>query len=391
MLALAWALVGFGNKLQAQSFASYPVDDDVTFSLGQFQLVLDPRWVKIFDAIMSNNPLANVLATRHHTIYHRGTFTSPTLYDPTTTVGRSASFVSGEPQEAGGVLAGRAPGRTYIRDSQLTVLPSWAEAPNGVHEIHTFIKSLNLTDSFTTKVGFSVQAGMGVPTRPVSAGEVEGGSPSSDFPARSFFNVFVQVNLPGGGPLPSIHLVNVEPLLVEQTNLFSFPPKVIYQHGNSTAVSMYFDRDMIIPDPIGGTNISVPKGSLFGQLTLAGHGIGFGPSEIEAFQVEIENEMGSSMPIDPIPDTSVVIQDYSPNYSAIPTTLRLPSYSGGSFAFTVSVMPNTTNYVQVSTDLGEGSWLTIGTNVPTTDSFLFMDAGAAGRKQRFYRVMGTVP
>ena len=211
----------------------------------------------IFDAIMANNPLADVLATRHHTIYHRGTFTSPTLYDGGTTIGRSDAFITGTPPDTAGALAGRAPGRTFIKDSQLTGRPSWAEPATAVHEIHTFIKSLNLTDSFTSRVGFSVKAGMQVPTRPVSPGEGEGGSVANDFPALSFFDAFVQVDLPGGGPLPAIQLVNVDLLLVEPTNIISFPPRIIYQHGNSTAVSVYFNWLTI------GTNIATTNRFLF--------------------------------------------------------------------------------------------------------------------------------
>lgn len=86
-----------------------------------------------------------------------------------------------------------------------------------------------------------MKAGQQAPTRPVSAGEVEAGSSATDFPAKSFFNVFVQVEFPALGSLPAIQLVNVEPLLVEQTNILAFPPRVVYQHGNSTAVSMYFN------------------------------------------------------------------------------------------------------------------------------------------------------
>jgi hypothetical protein len=237
-IGLLWAVLGTALSLQAQSFSAYPAGDDVTTSLGQFQLILDQTWRPIFDLIMPNSPLGGTLVTRHLKLYHNGTLTSPTLYDPATTIGRSDSFVAGEPQETSGALAGRAPGRTYVRDSQIAVRPGWPAPTNGVHELHTFLKSMHLTDSFTTRVGFSVTAGMQAPTRPVCAGQVEGGSPLSDFPANSFFNVYVVVDLPAGGLLPPIQLVNVDPLLVQQTNIFSLPPRIIYQHEDSTAVSM---------------------------------------------------------------------------------------------------------------------------------------------------------
>src|SRR5438132_5596463 len=129
-LVVSWVVMGTPVHLQAQSFASFPAGDDVTTSLGQFQIVLDQAWVKIFDVILTNSPLGNTMATRHLRLYHKGTLTSPTLYDPATTIGRSDSFLSGAPEETLGALAGQAPGRTYVKDSQLRVRPDWAETNN---------------------------------------------------------------------------------------------------------------------------------------------------------------------------------------------------------------------------------------------------------------------
>ena len=42
ILGLSWAVLGAAANRHAQSFASYPAGDDVTPSLGQFQIVLDP-------------------------------------------------------------------------------------------------------------------------------------------------------------------------------------------------------------------------------------------------------------------------------------------------------------------------------------------------------------
>jgi len=393
MLALSSALTCAPLHLQAQTFASYPEGDDVTTSLGQFQIVLDQVWRPIFDIIMTNSPLANVSVTRHIRLYHRGVLTSPTLYDPTTIIGRSDPFVSGGSQEAAGTLAGQAPGRTYIKDGQLTALPSWAGAIDGVNEVHTFIKSMHLTDSFTTRVGFSVKAGMLAPTRPVSAGQVEAGSLTADFPANSFFNVYVVVDLPAGGLLPPIQLVNVDPLLVQHTNIFSFPPKIVYQHENPNAVPIYFNSDTTIIDPISDTPIHVARGTLFGQLTLAGHGVGFGQAETESFQAEFETESeNGTMPLVAAPVTSVVIQDFAPDYNAGPSTPALSVASigiDGSFSFSINhLMANTTNYIQVSTDLAPGNWQTIATFVPTTNTFTFVDTGATNNQQRFYRWLG---
>jgi hypothetical protein len=388
ILGLSSAAICATITLPAQSFYSYPAGDDSTTSLGQFRVVLDTGLVDILDPILTNTPLAHLEGLPGVFIYDGGVFTSPVLFDGSTIIGRSAPFVSGAPPDAGGALAGQAPGRTYISDSQMTVRPTWGDATNGVNEIHTFIKSLNLTDLMS--MGFSVKAGMQAPTRPVSAGEVEGSSPSSDFPANSFFDVFVQVDLPGGGRLPPIQLVNVDPLLVQHPGISSIPPKVVYQHGNSNAVSVYVNTDLKIPDPKGGPDIAMPRGTLFGQLTLAGHGIGYGEAEIASFETEIENELASSMPLNPTPLASVHIVDYSPNYNVVPPTLSSYHFNNGSFVFTVNnVTANTTNYVQLTTNLGLRNWLTIGTNVPSTNSFLFADPGATNSPQRFYRWMGT--
>jgi hypothetical protein len=391
MCALVGALIATPIRLPAQSFASFHIGDDVTSSLGQFQLVLDTAWRPIFDLIMPNSPLGNTLVTKHLKLYHHGVITSPTLYDPTTIIGRSESFVSSGAEEAAGTLAGRAPGRTYVRDSQIVTWPTWADTNSGVREIHTFLKSMHLVDSFTTRIGFSVKAGMLAPTRPLCPGQVEGGSVDSDFPARSFFNVYVVVDLPSGGLLPPIQLVNVDPLLVQQTNVAYFPPHLVYQHENSTAVSMYFNQDTIITDPLSGSPIYVTRGTLFGQLTLAGHGIGFSAFETEAFQNEIENESAtSSMPVNPIPTTTVQIQDFSPDYNAVPPPpMMLGSrlMPDGSFAFTVSHLTvNTTNRLQVCSSLTSRDWQTIATIVPSTNTVTVLDADAAGHQQRFYRL-----
>lgn len=393
VLVMGGALLTTPVRLQAQSFSSFPQGDDVTPSLGQFQIVLDPAWVKTFDAIVPNSPLGTTMVTKHTRLYHKGVLTSPTLYDPTTRIGRSDSFVAGAPQETAGALAGQAPGRTYVKDSQLTVRPTWAQATNGVHALHTFLKSMHLTDSFTTRVGFSVKAGMEAPTRPVCAGEVEGGDPLQDFPARSFFNVYVQVDLPAGGLLPPIQLVNVDPLLVQQTNLTSFPPRLVYIHENSSAVPMYFNTDCVIPDPTLG-DIHVPRGTIFGQLTLAGHGVSFNSVEIESFQAEFENEAATNtMALTVAPLTNIVIQDFSPDYNALPYTPTMTGNSfaaNGAFVFTINNLAvNSTNYLQVSTEANSGSWETIATIVPATNSFTYVDQSAATNRQRFYRLLGV--
>lgn len=249
--------------------------DDVTPSLGQFNVVVDPG----FEAPVKDNPgYAPYLSNKGGHL----NFTSPILYDPTTTIGRSDPLIAGSVADTEGVLAGIL-SSLVLRDDRFPVRPSFAEGPDGTREVHTFIESIHLTGS-----GFEVRAGNRAPLRPLSAGEVESlsgnsGDPSQDFPANSFFDVFVQVDVPSLGGFPKIELVNVDPLVVESDSITSFPPTVLYIHGNSSAVPLYFNAD--IPA------IGIHRGDLFGQLTLAGHGVGFRPEDTAQFEAaESESE-----------------------------------------------------------------------------------------------------
>jgi hypothetical protein len=386
-LALAWLIIP--TALQAQSFASFPAGDDVTSSLGEFQIVLDNSWVKIFNALLANSPWGGSGTSGHFRIYHNGTFTSPTLYDPGTRIGRSDAFYPNSAIDFAGALAGRAPGRTYVTQSQLVLHPSWPGPPPGARVVHTFLKSMSLADSFTGNYGFTVKAGMQAPTRPVCAGQVEGGSATADFPANSFFNVYVVVNLPASALMPALELVNVDPLLVQHTNIASFPPHLVYYHENITAVPIYFNKAVTLHNPLTGADIQVHRGDLFGQLTLAGHGISFSSVEIEAFQTEFENESSTnSAPLTVSPTTNVTVVDFAPDYNAAPRSLSGGVFqSDGSFIFNVlHVVPNTTNYLQYTTDLAGGHWQTVSMFIPATNSYTFTDPDAQSSPQRFYRL-----
>lgn len=286
-------LVGLntGAPLQAQ----FPGrGDDVTPSLGRFNLVVDPH----FEAAIKSNPAyAPYLSNKGGDL----NFTSPILFDPTTTIGRSDPLSAGSADDTAGVLAGiLAP--HLLPDGLFTVRPSFAEGPDGTREVHTFIESIHLTGG-----GFEVKAGNQAPLRPLSAGEVESlsgnsGDPTLDFPATSFFDVFVEVDVPALGGFPNIQLVNVDPLLVQSDSITSFPPTVLYIHGNSSAVPLYFYAD--IPA------IGIQRGQLFGQLTVAGHGVGFRESDVAEFEAaETEAELHHGrLPLqtNPIPRVTVV-------------------------------------------------------------------------------------
>ncbi len=307
------ALVGLFTA--APLHAQFPGrGDDVTPSLGQFNLVVDPH----FERVIKNNPgYAPYLSNKGGNL----NFTSPILFDPTTTIGRSDPLTAGSADDTAGVLSGdRAP--RLLQDSQFTVRPSFAEGPDGTREVHTFIESIHLTGG-----GFEVKAGTLAPLRPLSAGEVESlsgnsGDPSRDFPATSFFDVFVEVVVPALGGFPSVQLVNVDPLLVQSENITSFPPKVLYVHGNSSAVPLYFYKDI--------TALGIHRGDLFGQLTLAGHGVGFRESDVAEFEaVETESETHHGhLPLQAEPIQHVNIEDVVPNSPTPTPTPSSPSCIG---------------------------------------------------------------
>jgi hypothetical protein len=309
---LGLVLGGLGNAA-AISLAQFPGrGDDITPSLGQFSVVVDPHYE---DALKGNPEYARYLTNKGGHL----NFTSPILSDPSTTIGRSDPLTAGSAADTAGVLAGNLTPH-LIRDDQFTVKPPFAESPDGTREVHTGIESIHLRGS-----GFEVKAGHQAPLRPFSVGEVESlsgnsGDPAQDFPASSFFDVFVEVDVPALGGFPPVELVNVDPLLVENESISSFPPTVLYIHGNSSAVPLYFYADI----PAFG----IRRGDLFGQLDLAGHGVGFRESDVaqfEAAETEAETHRGR-LPLrdNPIPHVTIV-DEVSNTPTPTPTQTTSPT------------------------------------------------------------------
>ena len=252
--------------LEISSFQVGGTDDKMT-SRGKFQIVVREE----FRPLMAGYP------------GYDGTskLDSPDLYDPNTVVGRSPYHLDGDATDSGGASVGTA--GTIISDSDFSLVPPGFEGPAGTREVHTEIRELNLTAG-----PIAVRAGTDAPDQPISPGEVESqsasGNPANDFPADSFFDVFVEVDLPAAASFPGGTLFNSDPLLVENTNVTILPPKVVYRHGNSSAVPLYFKSDHL---PEWGA------GDLFGWLTLAGHGAGFddSPEDIAEFHQIYEDEV----------------------------------------------------------------------------------------------------
>jgi hypothetical protein len=299
--------------------------NDVTTSLGTFRLAVNPA----FQPYMTGYPGWDSTTKR---------LTSPLLFDPSTTIGRSSPLTNGSSADTTGVQVGL-PGSTIVASSNLTLIPPMFNGPNGTREVHTEIRSLNLAAS-----GAAVRAGTAATGIPKSFGEVQSlsgnsGDPYWDFPAKSFFDIFVDVDIPAGGSFPGATVSNSVPLIVQQNNLTAFPPKVIYVHGNSTAVPVLFTTDV--------PSIGAHAGDTFGILLLAGHGIGYNLSnsnDVAQFQTNI---------------SQMVEQPVTPQYNTWAPNLNtnLPA-----------------NYVNVFCS----SNITVTSSMPTTVFFTVTASGGCG-------------
>jgi hypothetical protein len=228
-----------------------PKGDDHTASLGRFILAVNPIYQSLVSSRTNWNPATKLL-------------TSPLLFDPATVIGRSAPLTEGSITDAVGVLVGTA--NTLVGDANITLVPPLFESPSNTFELKTEMRSLNLTDGG----GYALRAGIAAPGTPGSYGEVESlsgasGDPYWDFPAKGFTDMFVQMDFPANSPVPAFTVTNGIPLIVQNNNLTKFPPKVVYVHGNTTAVPVYFTN----------TTAYWHAGDVFGIILLAGHGVNY--------------------------------------------------------------------------------------------------------------------
>jgi hypothetical protein len=257
--------------------AQFPAQgDDHTTSLGSFKIQVNANFQPMFAGCPG---------------FASPVLSSPTMFDPATVVGRSNVILDGSPGDINGVPVGTA--GTIVSDGMLFPPPGFpctgvtgacSSGPN-TREVHTEVRSLKMTAG-----PVAVRAGLWYnsavrqsPPARVSPGEVVSqsgptGVPATDFPASSFFDVFVQTDMPacGTGGFPGATLYNSSPLIVKNLNLTMFPPKVVYLHDTSTVVPILF------------LNANPPlwnAGDILGYFVLAGHGVGFtnSPADINAF------------------------------------------------------------------------------------------------------------
>ena len=278
----------------AQQFPA--IGDDQTSSLGSFKIqVTNATVAPLFNGCPGwNNPI----------------FSSPTMYDGNTQVGRSDALLDGSPADQNGVPVGTA--KTIVSEAMLfppagfpcSGVAGCLSGP-GTREIHTEVRSLKMArltgggpPVVRAGVWYDNPAAPGPPSR-ISPGEVEshsgpGGAPANDLPASSFFDVFVKVDMPACGTFPGATLFNSAPLIVKNFNLTSLPPRVIYLHDTSTVVPILFFK---------GNPPLWNAGDILGYFVLAGHGIGYTNSTADVTEFE---DFMNSQPVTCVRSTGTV-------------------------------------------------------------------------------------
>lgn len=251
--------------LWAQNFPAK--GDDHAQSFGAFWILIEPPYQSMFAGCPLYNPTTHVLQ-------------SPWLYENGTVIGRSAPLKEGSPGDNGGVPVGSA--NTMVRDAGMVVPPGFTPIAPGTKEVHTEIRHLNMVTNGAGPIA-RVRAGVcynGVacstppPPNRISRGEVASNNAtpgaSPDFPARSYFNVFAQIDIPAcpGSTFPGATVFNGKPLLVATPSISSFPPSgAVYMHDSSSAVGVKF----LAGGHVGNTKWN--KNERLGCVILAGHGI----------------------------------------------------------------------------------------------------------------------
>ena len=298
LLGSAWGV----QRCAAQSFPSV-LTDEQTFSIGVVQIVVDPSFAFLFAPAPT------------YAFYYpgyagpsSGILTGPVMYDGNTVIGESVSHVR---PASGAIVVGTsalyptpAYGNVQAYSDYSLIPPQFSSAPAGVDEIFTQIKQMHLVGYAPTNASpcsdprvpsprsgstggqgggpqVTVKAGPGgmgigssLPLNRRSIGIVQQTTGAGDFPAQSFFDVFVEVNLPqvpytmSSTEFPAAGAVLYNdasnPLLIENLSITNLPPEVTYVHGQSTAVPVRFKSSN---PPYWAAD------DVLGYLTLAGHGV----------------------------------------------------------------------------------------------------------------------
>lgn len=306
ILALA-GLPAHSQQCSATAPFFPPIGDDITKSLGKFRIRVADQFTTLFTGcggIPGYTSTTKILE-------------SPLLSDGNTIIGRSNPF----DDDAGLTATDVGTAKTVISEQSLYPPPGFpcydaTDCTSGpqTREVLTEIRSLRMLVPGAPPGSIpAVRAGLWYnnatsaslpPNHFVSRGKVESrfgptpppNDPSKDFGAggaSSFFDVFVQVDLPvcNSGSVVPASLHNELPLTVKNPQIFCFPPKVVYLHDASSIVPIVFDLD----DPGGLWR----KGDVLGYFVLAGHGVGFDAgtqSDIDLFNSQVNQNTTCPIP-----------------------------------------------------------------------------------------------
>ena len=239
----------------ASTYAQFPTapGNEHTKSYGVFKIKVNPAFVGLFTGCPG---------------FASGIFTSPTLYDPHTEIGVSGVV---PPAAYPGAQVGV---NNATTGPSITVDPGAYDPPLHPDPSHkrviTHMRTLHMTKAGTPiTVDISPWNPSSGTTRP-SVGAVTS-TGTTDFPADSFFQMFVQITLPPCGGLPGpVKLHNRsprEPLVVKASlpaGSHLPPTGIVYVHDETNVVPIRFLED-------GGSRWK--KDDVLGCIVFAGHGL----------------------------------------------------------------------------------------------------------------------
>jgi len=243
LLATMICLVSLVGLAAIPAYCQFPgPGPESTGSFGSFKILVDPSLAHLFTGCPGWDATSRILS-------------SPLLYDPSTVIQVNAATTESA-------------GHPHLTSP-------FPNPPGTTREVLTQIQTLNLATypPVPPANSVSVRVGTAASSAPASRGEVESespsGNPANDFPAQSFFDVYVQITLPacGTGGFTGATLYNRSPnhpLIVSASNLTSLPPTVVYEHNASSEVPILFYT------PGKGWK----KDEFVGCIILAGHMVG---------------------------------------------------------------------------------------------------------------------
>jgi hypothetical protein len=190
-----------------------------------------------------------------------GMLRTPGAYDPAVRFGFSGSLTVGSNAATNGVKVGVA-SPTTVKANSFTTIPTGFTGAKGTDEIFDKITTMDMQGK-----NVEILAGTAAGDRPNSIGIIQSlsdsGKAANDFPAKSFFDIFVDIKLDfNNGQTPAtLNNSDKTPFVVQSTSLTQLPPFAIPLFGHSTGVPIFFQ---------GNVDSIAVKGDRFGIAYLAG-------------------------------------------------------------------------------------------------------------------------